>query len=97
MGAVSLGGVVASGLTLNEPRFCHDFRFRIATIFATIGHNRVSIVLPILKQIPSDDCGFDSTTKDPRSRLDRATIVVRSGRDRGVLPRIFPAVRWSFR
>ena len=84
--AVSLGGVVASGLTLNKPRFCHDFCFTIATIFATIGHNWASIVLLILKQILSNDRGFDSTMKDPRSRLDHAAITVRSVRDRGVLP-----------
>ena len=39
-----------------------------------------------------DDCGIDSTRKDPRSRLDRAAIAVRSDRDRGVLPRIAYAV-----
>ena len=36
--------------------------------------------------------GIESTMKDPRSRLDHAAIAVRSDRDRGVLPRIFPAV-----
>ena len=36
--------------------------------------------------------GIDSTRKDPRSRLDRAAIVVRSDRDRGVLPRVAYAV-----
>ena len=36
--------------------------------------------------------GFDSTMEEPRSRLDRAAIVVRSDRDRGVLLRILSAV-----
>ena len=30
--------------------------------------------------------GFDSMMEEPQSRLDRATIAVRSNRDRGVLP-----------
>ena len=38
--------------------------------------------------MPIDDRGIDSTGKDPRSRLDRAAIPVRSDRDRGVLPRV---------
>ena len=41
--------------------------------------------------------GIDSTMKEPRSRLDRTAIVVRSHHDHGFLPRIFFAVRWSFR
>ena len=32
--------------------------------------------------------GIDSTWKDPRSRLDRAAIAVRSDRDPSVLPRV---------
>ena len=82
MGAVSLGGIVASGLALNEPGFC----------FKT---DRASIVLSILNQTPSYNHGIDSTMKDPRSRLDCATIAVQSDRDRGVLPRILPIVRWK--
>ena len=52
-----------------------------------------SIVLSIFKKTQSDDRGIDSTTKDPRSRLDRAAIAVRSDRDRGVLPLVFYTVR----
>ena len=50
------------------------------------------IVLQILKQMPIDDHKIDSTRKDPRSRLDRATIAVRSDCDCGVLPRVAYAV-----
>ena len=39
-----------------------------------------------------DGRGIDSTRKDPRSRLDRAAIAVRSDRDRGVLPCVAYAV-----
>ena len=70
----------------------HDFRDDWATIAPRSGVDRACDS----QQKPSDDRGFDSTTKDPRSRLDRAAIAVRSGCDRGVLPRSFPAVRWSF-
>ena len=73
----------------------HDFASKRAPIAGRSWPDRASIVLLILTQTPSDDCGIDSTTKDPRSRLDRAAIAVRSDRDRGVLPRILPAVRWK--
>ena len=39
-----------------------------------------------------EDRGINSTLKDPRSWLNRATIAVRSDRDRGVLPRVAYAV-----
>ena len=42
---------------------------------------------------PSEDRGGSSTLKESRSRLNRAAITVRSDRDRGVLPRVFYAVR----
>ena len=47
--------------------------------------------------MPFNDRGDDSTTKDPRSQLDRATIAVRSDCNRGVLPWVVLAVRWSLR
>ena len=40
--------------------------------------------------------GNDSTVKEQRSRLNRAAIAVRSGRDRGVLPQVCYAVRLEF-
>ena len=45
---------------------------------------------------PSADRRGDSALKESRSRLDRVTITVRSDRDRGVLPRVFCAVRLEF-
>ena len=39
--------------------------------------------------------GKNSTLKEQRSRLDRAAIAVRSGRDIGVLPQAFNAVRFN--
>ena len=39
--------------------------------------------------------GSDSTLKEQRSRLDHAAIAVRSGRDRGVPPPVFSAVRFE--
>ena len=40
--------------------------------------------------------GLDFMMEEPRSWLDRAAITVWSDRNRGVLPRIFSTVRWSF-
>ena len=45
VGAIPLGGVMASGLALNEPQF----RFKRATIAPRLGHDRASIVILILK------------------------------------------------
>ena len=72
MGVIPLGGVVASGLALNEPRFC----FKRATIAPRLGHDRALIVFSILQQTPSDDRGIGFAMKEPRSRLDRTTIAV---------------------
>ena len=44
-------------------------------------------------KMPFEDRGSGSALKESRSRLDRSAIAVRSGRDRGVPPRIFCAVR----
>ena len=44
--------------------------------------------VPDALEMTSEGRGIDSTRQDPRSRLDRATIAVRSDRDRGVLPRV---------
>ena len=50
---IPLGGVVASGLALNEPKFC----FKRASIAPGSGPDRASIVLSILNQRPSDEVG----------------------------------------
>ena len=70
-----------------------QFFFKKGMIFGTNGprldHNHClgqsSIVLR--------SSGGDFTAEAPRSRLDRAAIAVRSGRDRGVLPLALRAVR----
>ena len=48
--------------------------------------------VPDALEMTSDGRGIDSTRQDPRSRLDRTAIAVRSDRDRGVLPRVAYAV-----
>ena len=53
MGAVSLGGVVASELALNEPQFCFKKSPDRGTIAPRSGHDRASIVSSILDQRPS--------------------------------------------
>ena len=65
----------------------------VATIKRRLVHDHEAIeprswtfLLPSSAGIMRRDCGFSSTTKDPRSRLDRTAIAVRSDRDRGVLP-----------
>ena len=93
VGAVPLGDVVASGLAWNKPQFC----FKRATIAPRSGHDRELIVISIFQWMPSDDRGGDSAMKESWSRLDRTAIVVRSRHDRGLLPRVFPAVRWRSR
>ena len=78
---------------VNQLEFCLKKTHDQGAIVARSRHDRGPIVRSILKKTPSDDRGIDSTTKDSRSRLDRAAIAVWSDRDRGVLPRIFYTVR----
>ena len=108
MGATPLGGFVALELAMNSASISLQKKPRSCLIVVTIKrrsvHDREAIgprswafLLPASVGIVRRDSGIESTTKDPRSRFDRAAIVVRSDRDRGVLLRSFPAVRWSFR
>ena len=82
-----------SGLIRLEFRFKRSFK--IGPDLRAIGHDRprssVDRVLDA-SELPIDGLGMDSTGKDPRSRLDRAAIAVRSDRNRGVLPRVAYAV-----
>ena len=88
VGAVSIDDVGAPELAMN----CPWFRFNRC-------HDRASIVILVLKRSSSESVGriiLDSTLKEPRSWLDRITIVVRSCHDRGFLPRVFFVVQWKF-
>ena len=88
----------------NPLRFCfqkHHDRATIAFNFAPKrSHNRFNFV-STRSEIQLESCvvhrGLDSMMEEPRSRLNRAAIAVRSDRDRGVLPRILQAVRLNFR
>ena len=67
-----------------------------AAIFTTIaprsGRDRASIVVLVLLRSPSVRPATIPRQISSRSRLDRAAISVRSGRDRGVLPHAADAV-----
>ena len=78
-----------SGLNRLEFRFKKSFK--IGHDLRVIDHDRPRSSVdraPDSLELPIDDRGIDSTRKDPRSRLNRAAIAVRSDRDRGVLPRV---------
>ena len=80
---------------LNRLEFCFKKSFKIGHDLRAIDHDRPRTSVdraPDSPELPIDDRGIDSTRKDPRSRLDRAAIAVRSDRDRGVLPRVAYAV-----
>ena len=87
----------------NPLQFCfqkHHDRATIAFNFASKrSYDRFNFASKRSK-IPLESCavhrGLDSMMEEPRSRLDRAAITVRSNRDR-VLPRILQAVRLNFR
>ena len=82
-----------SGMNLLE--FCFKKSFKIGHDLRAIDHDRPRSSIdraPDSVELPIDDRGIDSTRKDPRSRLDRAVIAVRSVRDRGVLPHVAYAV-----
>ena len=82
--------VVAPILLLNQLQFCFQKRHDRATITFTfaskIGRDRFNFASK-RGEILLESCivprGFDSAMEDPRSRLNRAAIAVRSDRDRG--------------
>ena len=83
----------------SEPNWL-EFRFKksfkIGHDLRAIDHDRPRSSVDRVPDAPEmriEGRGIDPTRKDPRSRLDRAAIVVRSDRDRGVLPRVAYAVR----
>ena len=72
----------ASISLMNSHLFSHDR----AAIGQRSRRDRTTIVVMIVPRSPSPRHRGDSTTFALRSQLDRAAIVVRSDRDRGVLP-----------
>ena len=103
VGVIPLGGFEAPELAVNfalnllqkAPRS----RLIVVTIKRRSVHDREVIeprswpilFLSSVGIVFRDRC-LESMTKNPGSRLDHAAIVVRYDRDRGVLPRILPAV-----
>ena len=93
VGAISLVGIVAPELALNEPRF----HFKGATIAPRSGHDRAGIrprscvdrdldSQTIAVRFSWNDRDIDSAMKESRSRLDRTAITVRLYHNRGFLP-----------
>ena len=99
-GSDSLGMGRGFNSATNQLEFDFNFASMFAPIFATIfatiaprsGRDRASIVVLLVRRSPSFRPATILRWKSPRSRLDRAAIAVRSGRDRGVLPRTAYAV-----
>ena len=89
MGASLWRGVVAPKFKVNYPQISLNRGHDRTTIRprSWIDHDRYP------PRWPSENRGDDSALKESQSRLDRAAIAVRSDRDRGVLPRVFYAVR----
>ena len=80
---------------LNRLEFCFKKCFKIGHDLCAIDHDRPRSSVnraPDSPELSLDDRGIDSTRKDPRSRLDRAAIAVRSDRDLIVLSRIAYAI-----
>ena len=79
----------------NELQFC----FKKGMIFGTIGprsrRDQAIIVILADRRLSSGHLEAIPPLKEQRSRLDRAAIAVRSGRDRIVLPPVFAAVRFE--
>ena len=89
-------GVVASINAKNPLEFGFKLSFKIGHDLRAIDHDRPRSSVdraPDSSKLSLDDRGINFARKDPRSRLDRATIAVRSDRDRGVLPRVAYAVQ----
>ena len=104
---IPLGGFVAPELAMNFASIFLQKKPRSRLIVVTIKRRSVhdheaieprswKFLSPSSAGIVRRDRGIASTMKDLRSQLDRSAIAVRSDRDRGVLPRILRAVRWSF-
>ena len=102
-GSESLARCRGFNSAANPLRFCfqkHHDRATIAFNFASKRSHDRFIFASTRSKIQLESCvvhrGLDSTMEEPRSRLDRAVIAVRSDHDRGVLPRILQAVRLNF-
>ena len=95
-GSDSLGMGRGLNSAMNQLEFGFNFASMFAPIFATIaprsGRDRASIVVLLVRRSPSFRPAMIPRRKSPRSRFDRAAIAVRSGCDRGVLPRTAYAV-----
>ena len=102
-GGIPLGGFVAPELAVNFASILLRKKPRSRLIVVTIKRRSVHdheaigprswpFLFPCSVGIVRRDRGIESMMKEPRSRLHRAAIAVRSDCDRGVLSRIFPAV-----
>ena len=79
----------------NWLEFCFKKSFKVGHDLHVIDHDRPRSSIDRVPDAPEMTIkgrGIDSTRQDPRSRLYRAAIAVRSDRDRGVLPCVAYAV-----